>query len=80
MSTLDEARKAKEKVSRQLTRCFNAAAQSPVSSVGVSKDKAGYHVAVGLERQPTPAETKNLPMECDGVPVKYKVVGPIVSQ
>lgn len=79
MSTIEEARKAKAKVARQLMRSFNDAARSPVNGVGISKDKEGYFVAVGLERQPTPEETRDLPQECDGVPVKYKVVGPIVA-
>lgn len=79
MSTIDEARKAKTKVARQLSRSFNDAARSPVNGIGISKDKEGYFVAVGLERQPTPEETRDLPQECDGVPVKYKVVGPIVA-
>lgn len=79
MTTLDEARKAKTKVARQLMRSFNDAARSPVNGIGISKDREGYFVAVGLERQPTPEETRALPQECDGVPVKYKVVGPIVA-
>lgn len=78
-TTLDEARKAKNKVSKQLMGTFNAAARSPVNSVGISKDNAGYFVSVGLERQPTKQECDTLPQECDGVRVKYKVTGPITA-
>ncbi len=76
MSTLDEARAAKGKVKKQLKDTFNGSS-SPM--VGISKDKEGYFVSVGLERQPTPAECTKLPQECDGVRVKYKVTGPIVA-
>lgn len=77
MATLDEARKAKNKVSKQLMGVFNAAARTPVNSVGISQDKDGYFVSVGLERHPSAAEAQALPKQCDGVPVKYKVTGPI---
>ncbi|HYD19025.1 MAG TPA: hypothetical protein VEF76_11150 [Patescibacteria group bacterium] len=79
MSTLDEARRAKGKVGKLLSHTFNNAAQNPVNSIGISRDKDGFFIAVGLERQPTPEETRNLPRECDGVAVKYKITGPIVA-
>jgi len=79
MATLDEARKAKNKISKLLMNAFNTASRGPVNSVGISKDKDGFFVSVGLERQPSPEECKKLPQECDGVTVKYKVTGPIVA-
>lgn len=79
MATLDATRKAQSKISKQLIESFNTASQPLVNSVGISQDMDGYHVSVGLERQPTHAERKNLPQECDGVAVKYKVIGPIVA-
>ena len=77
MSTLDEARNAKVKVKKQLKDTFNGVAPP---MVGISKDKDGYFVSVGLERQPSPADCAKMPQECDGVRVKYKLVGPIVAQ
>jgi hypothetical protein len=78
MSTLEKARAAKDKLSKQLMGSFNGAA-SPVNSVGLSRDQSGYYVAVGLERHPTPAENAKLPQKYDGVTVKYSVLGPIVA-
>lgn len=78
MSTIEQARAAKEKLSKQLMGSFNGAA-SPVNSVGLSRDQNGYYVAVGLERQPTPAEDAKLPKKYDGVTVKYNVNGPITA-
>lgn len=80
MSTLDEARKAKTKVGKLLASAFNRAAKNPVNGIGISNVKDDYHVTVRLERQPTVEETANLPRECDGVAVKYKITGPIVAQ
>lgn len=79
-TTLDDARKAKFKVVKELSAAFNDAARSPVNAIGLSKDKDGYYVSVGLERQPSAAECANLPQDCDGVRVKYKVTGPINAQ
>ncbi|MDP2205481.1 MAG: hypothetical protein Q8K65_04175 [Alphaproteobacteria bacterium] len=76
MTTIDQARAAKDKLAKQLMGSFNGAA-SPVNSVGLSQDQAGYYVAVGLERQPTAAEDAKLPKKYDGVTVKYSVNGPI---
>ncbi|MFN7114950.1 MAG: hypothetical protein ACK4PK_11405 [Alphaproteobacteria bacterium] len=76
MTTIDQARAAKDKLEKQLMGRFNGAAL-PVNSVGLSHDQAGYYVAVGLERQPTAAEDAKLPKKCDGVTVKYSVNGPI---
>jgi hypothetical protein len=76
MTTIEQARAAKQKLAKQLMGSFNGAA-SPVNSVGLSRDQDGYYVAVGLERQPTSAENAKLPKKCDGVTVKYSVNGPI---
>ena len=73
--TIEEARKAKEIVISQLTRNFNAAANSPVNGVGIGKIDEDYCVHVDLVRAPTPAESTLLPQKCEGVKVRYKVTG-----
>lgn len=70
MATLEQARKAKNKLAKQLMGSFNGAA-SPVNSVGISGTPANYHVVVGLEREPTADERKKMPAVCDGVEVRY---------
>jgi hypothetical protein len=77
MTTLEEARSAKEKIKRRLLLNFNRVSRPPVNFVGISKDAEGHFVSIGMERPPTPAESAELRETCDGVRVKYQIVGTI---
>jgi hypothetical protein len=79
MSTREEAQAAHKKLSDSLLRNFNGASRLPVNGVGIGNDGDGYHVQIYLEREPTNKEAERLPRACDGVRVKYQVIGPIVA-
>lgn len=77
MENLEKAMQAQGKLEKLLMGNFNKAALPPVNMVGIGKDFNGHYVLVGLERQPTVEEKKQLPLQCDGIRVKYQINGPI---
>jgi hypothetical protein len=69
MTTLEQTRLAKEKLVKQLMDGVTS------NAVGISKDEEGYFVSVGLVQEPEKGVI--LAESCDGVRVKYKVIGRI---
>ena len=68
-TTLDEARRAKEKAKGLL------AGVQVVNGIGITSDSTGYALKVNLVRPRSPQD--EIPSEIDGVPVKTEVVGVI---
>lgn len=70
--TLKQARAAKNK----LSKIFEQAASLPINGIGIGGDKTGYFISVNVSRKLSKKEKLSLPLVKNGVPVKYKVVGP----
>jgi hypothetical protein len=68
-ASLDQARAAKAVLAEQLS------ALTAVNGIGVGREAEGHVVRVNLSE---PAD--GVPDEVDGVPVRTRVVGPIVAR
>jgi hypothetical protein len=71
-STLEQARKAKVKMASRLIVLGDS------GGVGITRIDGGYGLKVNLSQPPSEANT--LPVEIDGVPVRFEVVGEIRKQ
>ena len=70
-STLEQARNAKTKMASKLTTLGNA-------GVGITRIDGGYGLKVNLTH--ALKDNSALPLEIDGVPVRFEVVGEIRKQ
>ena len=71
-STLDEARRAKERAKTLLAEMIG------VNGIGITSDESGYAVKVNLAQPLSPGQS--IPSHIDGVPVQTEVVGAIRKQ
>lgn len=73
-STLEQARNAKTKMASTLTTLGEA------GGVGITRIGGGYGLKVNLTHALTDQDKAALPLEIDGVPVRFEVVGQIRKQ
>ena len=81
MSIYKKLSKVQNDLADELLGEFNARAKKTlVNMVGISHDEKGPCILVGLSEKPTKEQEEQLPVQKDGVRVKYEVIGKITPR